>query len=188
MAVWLGCLGAMLNRRVLYTKRTDIYGKRNYNFEYTLLPLLYAVTKEEKGHTVREWSITIYSIGFDIISSFLLYMQWYKLITQSIGRSQVNTEFTKPRRQLQRLWRHIKIELRVRLRALRWFYVGHVYKIGKVSFHLIGTSSSHVRGKNCTKGRAPRAWWFFFLIQPIKSLIYDVVVAVAVVVSYKTPW
>ena len=87
MAVWLGCLGAMLDRRVLHSKRTDTYGKRNYNLEYTLLPLLYAVPKEEKGHTVREGSITICSIGFDIISSSLLYMQWYKLVTQSVGRS-----------------------------------------------------------------------------------------------------
>ena len=54
MAVWLGCLGAMLDRRVLHSKRTDTYGKRNYNLEYTLLPLLYAVPKEEKSHTVRE--------------------------------------------------------------------------------------------------------------------------------------
>ena len=37
--------------------------------------------------------------------------------------------------------------------------------------------------KNSTKGRAARAARFFFLIQPIKSLIYNVVVAVAVVVS-----
>ena len=46
-----------------------------------------------------------------------------------------------------------------------------------------------VRGKNWTNGRAARAAArFYFLIQPIKSLIYDVVVAVAVVVSYETPW
>ena len=42
--------------------------------------------------------------------------------------------------------------------------------------------------KIAPKVRAARAARFYFLIQPIKSLIYDVVVAVAVVVSYKTPW
>ena len=102
--------------------------------------------------------------------------------------SLVNTEFNKLRRQLQRLWRDLKIELRVRFSALRWFYVGHVYKIGEVSFHLIGRNGFHVKGKNCTIGGAARAARFYFLIQPIRSLIYDVVVAVAVVVSYKTPW
>ena len=102
--------------------------------------------------------------------------------------SLVNTEFNKLRRQLQRLWRYLKIELRVRLSALRWFYVGHVYKIGELSFHLIGTNGFHVKGENCTIGGAARAARFYFLIQPIRSLIYDVVVAVAVVISYKTPW
>ena len=63
--------------------------------------------------------------------------------------SLVKTEFNKLRRQLQPLWSHNKIELRVRLSALRWFYVGHVYKIGEVSFHLIDTNGFHVRGKNC---------------------------------------
>ena len=66
--------------------------------------------------------------------------------------SLVNTEFNKLRGQLQRLWSHIKIELRVRLSALRWFYVGHVYEIGEVSFHLIGTNGFHVRDKNCPQG------------------------------------
>ena len=80
MAVWLDYLGTVLNRRVLYTKSTDTNGKRNYNVEYRLFPLLYAVSKEEKGHTVREWYITICSAGFDIISSSLLYVQWYKLV------------------------------------------------------------------------------------------------------------
>ena len=51
-----------------------------------MFPVLYAVPKEEKGHTVRERSITICSIGFDIISSSLLHMKWYKLVTQSAGR------------------------------------------------------------------------------------------------------
>ena len=80
MAVWLDYLGTVLNRRVLYTNRTDTNGERNYNVEYRLFPLLYAVPKEEKGHTVREWYITICSAGFDIIFSSLLYVQWYKLV------------------------------------------------------------------------------------------------------------
>ena len=100
-----------------------------------------------KGHTEREWYITICSAGFDIISSSLLYVLWCKLVTKSV--SLVNTEFNKLRGQLQRLWSHIKIKLCVRLSALRWFYVGHVYKIGEVSFHLIGRNGFHVRGKNC---------------------------------------
>ena len=72
-------------------------------------------------------------------------------VGNSEGRhvSLVNTEFNKLRGQLQRLWSHIKIKLCVRLSALRWFYVGHVYKVGEVSFHLIGTNGFHVRGKNC---------------------------------------
>ena len=37
--------------------------------------------------------------------------------------------------------------------------------------------------KNCTKKRAARAARLFFLIQPIKSWIWDVVVAIAVVIS-----
>ena len=63
-----------------------------------------------------------------------------------------------------------------------------MYKNGEVSFHLIGTNGFQVIGKNCTKGRAARAARSYFLIQPIKSFIYEVVVAVAVVVSYKPPW
>ena len=38
-------------------------------------------------------------------------------------------------------------------------------------------------GKNCTIKRAARAARLFFLIQPIKSLVYGVVVAVPVVLS-----
>ena len=38
--------------------------------------------------------------------------------------------------------------------------------------------------KNCTNKCAARAAWLFFLVQPIKSLICGVVVAVAVVKSY----
>ena len=50
MAVWLGCLGAMLNRRVLYTKRTDTTGKlaklqRRVNIVFTPL----RGTKREEG-------------------------------------------------------------------------------------------------------------------------------------------
>ena len=41
--------------------------------------------------------------------------------------------------------------------------------------------------KNCTKKRAARAARLFFLIQPIKSLICDAVVVVAVVISW-TPY
>ena len=37
--------------------------------------------------------------------------------------------------------------------------------------------------KNCTKKRAARGARSFFLIQPIKSLICDVVAVVAVVIS-----
>ena len=37
--------------------------------------------------------------------------------------------------------------------------------------------------KHCTKKRAARAARLFFLVQPIKSLIYGVVVVVAVVIS-----
>ena len=37
--------------------------------------------------------------------------------------------------------------------------------------------------KNCTKKRAARAVRLFFLVQPIKSLIYSVVVIVTVVIS-----
>ena len=60
--------------------------------------------------------------------------------------SLVNTEFNKLRQKLQRLWRHLKIELRIRLSALRWFYfVGHVNKIGEVFLHLIGRNGFLVR-------------------------------------------
>ena len=106
---------------------------------------------------------------------------------------------------------NVTLKWNVRLSALGLFLVGHVYKIAEVPFHLIDTNGFHVRGKewmtyccglalssepqiwkfhvviwlttskNCTTGRAARTARFFFLIQPIKSLIYDVVVAVAVV-------
>ena len=46
--------------------------------------------------------------------------------------------------QRQRL---IKIELCVMLSALRLLHVGHVYKIGEVSFHVIGSIGFHVGGK-----------------------------------------
>lgn len=83
-----------------------------------------------------------------------------------------------------------------------------LYKMGEVSFHLIGANGFHAcKSKewriyccelvlssepqkmkvsrdlvDCVKReRASRAARFFFLIQPIKSTIYDYVVAVAVV-------
>ena len=55
--------------------------------------------------------------------------------------------------------------------------------VGELSFHLIDTKCFLVRGKNCTNGRAACAAQNYFLIQPFRSLIYDVVVAVAVVIS-----
>ena len=116
----------------------------------------------------------------------------------------------KLHRQLQRKG-HIKIELRVRLSALRLFDVVHVYKIAEVSCRLIfpqlvfmseakngrfTAAGSRCRQnslnvkiarrrladyviKKCAACAAP----LFFLIQSIKSLIYDVVDAVAVVIS-----
>ena len=83
------------------------------------------------------------------------------------------------------------------------------YKIGEVHFRWLGTNGCHemkdlftaagspcrhnfnyvnftsfvVWPKNCRKKRATRAARLFFLIQPIKSLICGVVVAVAAVVS-----
>ena len=84
-------------------------------------------------------------------------------------------------------------------------------KIDEVHFRLLGTNGLHVKAKNerftaagsrcrqnlkylnfviwqtavknCTKKRAARAARLFFLIQPIKSLICEVAVAVAVVIS-----
>ena len=53
----------------------------------------------------------------------------------------------KQRRQRQRK-RHIKIELCVRLSALRLLHVVHVYKIDEVCFHLIGTNGFHVKAEN----------------------------------------
>ena len=87
-----------------------------------------------------------------------------------------------------------------------------LYKIGEVHFRLLGTNGFYARAKNerftaagsrclqnlknenltssfgrlrenCTKKRAARAARLFFLIQPIKSFICGVVVAVAVVIS-----
>ena len=88
-----------------------------------------------------------------------------------------------------------------------------LYKIGEVHFRLLGTNGFHARAKNerftaaglrcrqnlknenftssfgrlrqniATKKRTARAARLFFLIQPIKSFICDVVVAVAVVIS-----
>ena len=40
-----------------------------------------------------------------------------------------------------------QVALLVRFNALRLFHVGHVCKIGEVSFQLIGTNGFHVRDK-----------------------------------------
>ena len=88
-----------------------------------------------------------------------------------------------------------------------------LYKIGEVHFRLLGTNGFHAKAKNerftaagsrcCqnlekrkisrrhladyvknyTKKHAARAARLFFLIQPIKSFICGVVVAVALVIS-----
>ena len=50
-----------------------------------------------------------------------------------------NREFKKLPRQLQRK-RHVRIELFVRLRALRLFHVVHVKKIGCLSKHDVDNS------------------------------------------------
>ena len=121
-------------------------------------------------------------------------------------------EFKKLRRELQGK-RHIKIELCVKLSLLRLFLVDHVVQIGGGHFRLLGTNGFHVKAKNerftsassrCRQnlkyeiftssfGRlrqniAPKSvphvqHDYFFFIQPIKSLICDVFVDVAVVKS-----
>ena len=87
-----------------------------------------------------------------------------------------------------------------------------LYKIGELHFRSLGTNGFHVKAKrerytaassrcrqnltyenftssfgrlrqNIAQKRAARAVRFFFFIQPIKSLIYGVVVDVAVVKS-----
>ena len=122
----------------------------------------------------------------------------------------VTREFKKLRWLLQRK-RHIKVELCVRLSVLRLFQVDHVvqnrqrllplawhkrfsckgrerksYCCGLAfsagpqiwKFHVVIWTTS----KNCTKKRTACIAWLFFLIQPIKSSICGVAVAVAVAV------
>ena len=117
--------------------------------------------------------------------------------------------FKKLRRLLQRK-RHIKIVLCVRLSVMRLFQVGHVVQTRRSVLSLASHEWFLRRGKewkifclwlalsselqiwkfhvvvwqttttNCTKKRAARAARLFFLIQPINSLIFGVVVDVAV--------
>ena len=117
MAVWLRCLGAMLIRRVLYTKRTDTRYTESV-ITTSSIDCFQSFTRYQKRRRATPWESDI--SGYEV---------WGL------------TSFPPPS--------HIKIKLCVRLSALRWFYVGHVYKIGEVSFHLIGRNGFHVRGKNC---------------------------------------
>ena len=100
----------------------------------------------------------------------------------------------------------LNIELCVKLTLFQLLMVITLYKIGGVEFRLLGTNGFHVKAKNersttasfCCRqnfqcenftssfGRLARAARLFFCIQPIKSLIYGVVVAVDVVKS-ETP-
>ena len=125
------------------------------------------------------------------------------------------TRELKKLRQLVQRKRHIKIELCVRLRVLRFFHVGHVVQNRQSLLPLAehkwfcckgreGPALSAGRtpnmnfifrvviwstSKNCTKKRAACEARLFFLIQPIKSSICGVVVAAAVsVVVSPTPW
>ena len=75
--------------------------------------------------------------------------------------SLVNTELNKLRRQLQRLWRRIKIELLVRLSALRWFYVRHVHKIG--------FSLDWYKWFSCRRQKLPPRWVPHVQHDPISS-------------------
>ena len=56
------------------------------------------------------------------------------------------------------------------LTVLQLFHVGHVVQNSRFADYV----------RNCTKKRAARAARLFFLIQPIKSMINDVVVAVVI--------
>ena len=121
-------------------------------------------------------------------------------------------ELKKLRRQLQGK-RRLKTELCVKLSLLRLFHVDHVVQNGRSAIPLAChewfsckgkegkiyccelplSSKPQIRkfpvvvwqttSKHCTKKRAARAARLFFFIQPIKSLICDVVVDVAVVRS-----
>ena len=55
-----------------------------------------------------------------------------------------------------------------------------VVRTSNMKIHVVGWQTTL---KNCTKKRTARAAGLFVLIQPMKSLIFDVVVAVAVVKS-----
>ena len=124
----------------------------------------------------------------------------------------LGNQFKKPRQQLQRK-RLIKIELCVKLSLLRLFHVDHVVQNRRTALSLAWykwfscegkewkiyccelTLSSEPQiwkfcvvvcqttSKHCTKKRATRAARLFFFIQPIKSLIFGVVVDVAVAKS-----
>ena len=87
-----------------------------------------------------------------------------------------------------------------------------LYKKGELHFRSFDTNGFHVKetnerftaaglrchqnlkyehfksSTNCTKKRAARAAWLFFLIQPIKSLNCGVVEAAPVVVSQTPYW
>ena len=118
-------------------------------------------------------------------------------------------EFKKLRRQLQRK-RHIKIELCVKWSIFRLFYVGHIVQNRRSALSLAWHEWFSCKGKewknwfrlrpravvrkfhvvvwqttskHCTKKRAARAGRLFSFIQPIKSLIFGVVIDVAVVKS-----
>ena len=116
----------------------------------------------------------------------------------------INREFKKLRRQLQRK-RHNKIELCVKLSLLRLFHVDHIVQSRRTALSLAWYEWFSCKGKEwktyccelalssepqtwkfhgvfwqttsniCTKKRAARAARLFFSIQPIKSLICDVV-------------
>ena len=120
-------------------------------------------------------------------------------------------EFKKLRRLLQRE-RHIKIELCVGLSVKRLFQVGHVVQTRRIVLSLAWHEYFSCKGregkiyccrltlsseplmrkfyvvvwqttsKNFSKKRAARAARLLYLIQPIKSLIFGVFVAVAVAV------
>ena len=132
--------------------------------------------------------------------------------SSSCSTREFNREIKKLRRQLQRK-RQTKIELCVKLSLLRLFHVDHVVQNRQIALSLawyewfsckgkewkiycceLALSSEpqiwkfHVvvyqtTSKHCTKKRAARAPRIFFFIQPIKLLIWGVVVDVAVVKS-----
>ena len=109
---------------------------------------------------------------------------------------------------------HFRIEVWVRLSALRLFHVGHFVqnkpmilslvwhewfsfsgKEWNINYCELALPSEHIKicrrhladmSKICTKKRAARAARLIFLIQPVKSLNCGVFVAVAVVIS-QTP-